>query len=153
MKLDVRTLLQVDATGIVGVLLFLTLSNLESSVAPLLLTAIIVFPFGISASALLFLTIVTSLSDKIQQRLVYIGKFGALAGFLYLMVVLVILLLGWPDVNTQEEICAKDPMKYNLTWSWECSFFSQGSLAEKCAKDPQQYQMNLSGCTRFIHPR
>jgi hypothetical protein len=85
-------------------------------------------------------------------------------GFTYLLIALYI--VGGLVVNaglslptnfilgsgTIEEQCALNQTRFNVNASWQCSKFSEGSLAERCASNPELFDTVLSKCSRFIPP-
>ena len=80
--------------------------------------------------------------------------------FLVLAVILLAATLSMSSIHSSYpsghvEKCGENPDQYgvNQTALWQCSKFSNGSLAEQCANDPSRYHMNqTSECSRFIPP-
>jgi hypothetical protein len=179
--LDAATILQVDATVIVGVLFFLTLTTFlgseerQARSLAVSLTIIAVLPF--SASAMLLLWTFSTL--RLEVTSFFLGKKGprllekkdykkivrysrnavdiTLTGFGYLLVVLIVVWLQTDfghNIQTAEQDCGVDPERFGINESdiWQCSMFTKNSLAERCTINPSQFDKSLSECHEFIPP-
>jgi hypothetical protein len=161
--LDGKTLVQVDATVIVGILFFLTLNSYlgflpeyvgRSIIGILTLTAII--PFVTSA---FFITRKTNSSNSDSMD---IARKFTMYGFVYLALNLsaTITLPFFADLipvidifPSQAERCVKAPSDFNVSYIWQCSLFDGGTLAEKCAAYPGRYNLsNEKQCSSLIAP-
>lgn len=168
--LDAKTIVQVDATVIVGVLFFLTLvsfipsATIEENTAVFgVVTPAIAVPFAVSAILIVYPRNVKKdffrvkfrweeLTDISPTSLFY-AKVLTVAGFVYLAVILIALMVVSNLIPPSEQLnCGNNPVLYNVSHLWECSKFTGGSLAERCAREPERYNMSISGCSRFIPP-
>ena len=149
-------LLEVNATVIAGVLIFLTItSTITPSSGPLTPSysaILIIFPFALSSIVLLR---VKGEDRPDSIRAWRFAKIYSTAGFVTLMVV--ISMIGIFSFTSQFDStaveCAKDPRKYNITHPYDCVKFSPGSIAEHCAHMPKTYGLNKSSdCSIFISP-
>jgi hypothetical protein len=154
--IDSKTLLQVNATAIVGVLFFLTLSsfltNLREEWAKLLIgtmTLFILVPFAFSACLILGKT-----GFSIATSSTSFG-FAFLAVYLFAAIFYPYLPIPGSEsisrVSIQDE-CEMNPNLFNVTHS-NCSKFGAGGRAEECATNPQRYGMKISECSIFSGPR
>jgi hypothetical protein len=147
-KIDGRTLLQVNATVIIGVLFFLRLASVGNF--GYFITVSVVAMFTISA-IWIFIPIEEAL-DK--------AKVLSALGFIILLFDLFIFGFAQsPDASgifkgfmTEAEKCARDLALYNVTYAWNCSGYSEGSLASECAKSPKSFGTNIAGCSRYVPP-
>jgi hypothetical protein len=172
----------VDATMIVGVLFFLTLTSLVETglegemgakLGIVILTATVVVPFSISAitslqiNANLRFDLLSQREDESFHRM--IGKRYqdkpvrfAISGFGYLITVLFFIALSpflpshqlIPILSNPAQQCGVEPERFgiNETDIWQCSMFSENSLAGQCVIKPSRFNMSLSECHEFIAP-
>jgi len=147
-------LLQVNATVIAGVLIFLTVSSLGEVTTYLtaLLAATIVIPFSVSS---IIIIKENKLSLPNYKFLSNYKRTLSAFGFVYLAIVIVFLAYNQVspiifNINTPAEKCAIDPKSYNITHAADCSKFTPRSLAEKCALDPGRFHVALKQCASFI---
>jgi hypothetical protein len=161
--IDKKTLLQVDASMVVGVLFILTLSGFisGSEITGRFLTGyftiLIIAPFVISA----FMILYTTSRGELGELIVAVARGITAAGFLifggYLGLITALQTLPtippMPFAEDVEQLCAKSPETFNVTADpWKCSKFSGASLAEKCAKNPEFFDATRSDCADFIPP-
>ena len=124
------TILQVDASMIVGVLFFLTL------------TSFIIIPggklFEAFGKALVGIVTLSIVIPFIASALIIMGfknlkvaKWATAVGFVYLALnlstIVILNFYGIMPAKSAEERCAKNPGYYNVTHPWQCSKFSPGS--------------------------
>jgi low temperature requirement protein LtrA len=180
--LDNRTILQANATVIVGVLFFLTLTSFVEfgseevgRVIVRILTTIIVVPFGVSAVMLVIIDIrplsetfskiletkrdiaISEWEYKWKMRMLKWARKSSVVGFAYLITVVLFFLYFAIAATYEESVaeeCGRDPARFgvNQTHLWQCSMFSEGSLSEQCAKDPQRFHVNKTECSKFVPP-
>jgi hypothetical protein len=177
-RLDARTLLQVDATTIVGVLLFLTLAPFGYNTLTLVVsTAAIVIPFAVSSALIVYTDtnmreygklipmlnkkIFRPVSTKMQARIRLLARGTTFGGFVYLVVVLLFFAIdaspGPSPFPSAAEQCAYNPEKFGVNATnatlWKCSMFRSGSLAELCATDFKRLGVEKTDCIQFIPPQ
>jgi hypothetical protein len=155
--LDSKTLLQVNATAIVGVLFFLTLSSFLTTLTEDwarimigIVTLTIIIPFVLSSILILGNINVSNWA-----------KSATGFGFAYLAIYLAgtILYPFFPNTDpgnyfstiSIQDDCENNPKLYNVTDS-ECAKFGEGSRAEECATNPQRFGMKISECSMFSGP-
>jgi hypothetical protein len=153
--IDEKTLLQVNASMVIGVLFVLTLSSFITGTGyaaePFLgiITAYTAVPFAASSFLLLW-----------PVKNTYIAGLLTCFGFLAFGIVVVVVGIspGYTSEADQpvrsdiERRCAMNPERYNLTDDpWKCSEFTDGSLAKRCVSDYKKFnQTSLRNCSKFI---
>jgi hypothetical protein len=170
--IDEKTLLQVNASMVIGALFILTLtafiSGPESHSRFFIgyMTILIIGPFAISALITLNLE-----EDEYKTLQFAFAKGITISGFVVLAIYL-ILIVAYPHIQAVffqlskslnieyqpwfgeiEYDCAKSPETFNVTAApWKCSEFTEGSLAERCVKIPELFNVPRSECSKFISP-
>jgi hypothetical protein len=165
MAVDGKTLLQVDATAILGVLFFLSLTSYFPSALAALVTVSVLIPFAVSAAIILYpLTALIAVAigtrtnpfdveDRTSKAIGY-AKTITMIGFFYL-----IFPIGYAISESLENPitveCAKNPESYgvNITHPWKCSLFTKGSLPELCVNNLQVFNMSQKECSGLIPPQ
>jgi hypothetical protein len=160
--LDAGTILQVDATALLGILFFLTLSGSGQWLGRFegaFLTLFAAYPFATSAAMIMISNYVRLEGphiNPIQRSMLAPQMSGLITAFgLVLLVVILAYIYSGVDRADSALECAESPKKFgiNITHPWACSMFAKGSLAEQCANDPSRFHMNsTSQCSKFIPP-
>jgi hypothetical protein len=169
LTVDSKTLLQVNATAIVGILFFLSLTSyfpFESYAA--VMTTFLLLPFV--ASAVIILDPFPSAlaiwigtrrnpleldSQELRSTAMRYARQITMLGFMYLIFqVIYTISVTPPFARTITQECAVNPARFgvNETQPWKCSMFIEGSLAELCAKEPKVFNMSEKDCSGFIPP-
>ena len=156
-SLDASTLIQVNATIMIGVVFFVSISSALSletveggSFVLVLVSVTIILPFAVSAILIII--------QKRASRIAW--GFTAFGFALLFLALLYISLIEFDTGFTRLEPtitgfqCAANPSEYgiNESYLWKCSMFTPGSLAEACAIAPYNFNMELSECHKFIPP-
>ena len=178
-RIDSKALIQVDATVIVGVLFFLTLTSFlgaeeeEATQHAVNLTILVVFPFSMSAIFLLWDYLKTRYNLLLwekpgsrwasQWRLFsnvapQFGGVSTMLGFAYLIYAL--FSFGYqaqvgPDISATAQDCGEHPKRFgiiNKTDIWQGSMFGQDTLAGQCVENLSQFNIPKSECHEFIPP-